>query len=93
MRELKKVQLLILDDWGLSMLDPLTARDLLEVIEDRHRERATLIASQLPASHWHGIFFSTNILTFMTSFISLGYLSLAINIGLLHISIVPPNPD
>lgn len=56
MRDLKKVQLLILDDWGLAMLDPLAARDLLEVIEDRHKERATLIASQLPVSNWHGIF-------------------------------------
>ena len=56
MRQLKKIQLLILDDWGLAGLDPLAGRDLLEVIEDRTQEHATLIASQLPVSEWHDIF-------------------------------------
>ncbi len=56
MRQLKKVYLLILDDWGLVGLDPLAGRDLLEVVEDRTRERSTLIASQLPVSEWHDIF-------------------------------------
>lgn len=56
MRELKKIQLLILDDWGLATLDPLAGRDLLEVIEDRNQERSTIIASQVPVSSWHGIF-------------------------------------
>ena len=56
MRELKKVQLLLLDDWGLAAFDPTAGRDLLEVIEDRNQERSTLIASQLPVSAWHGVF-------------------------------------
>jgi len=56
MRDLKKIQLLILDDWGLAALDPMTGRDLLEVIEDRNQECATLIASQVPVSAWHDIF-------------------------------------
>ena len=56
MKELKKIQLLILDDWGLAALDPLAGRDLLEVVEDRNQERATLIASQVPVSAWHSIF-------------------------------------
>jgi DNA replication protein DnaC len=56
MKELKKIQILILDDWGLASLDPLAGRDLLEVIEDRNQERSTLIASQVPVSSWHSIF-------------------------------------
>jgi DNA replication protein DnaC len=56
MKELKKIQILILDDWGLASLDPLAGRDLLEVIEDRNQERSTLIASQVPVSAWHSIF-------------------------------------
>ena len=30
-------------------------RDLLEVLEDRYGQRATLVASQLPIDHWHDI--------------------------------------
>jgi len=56
LRDLKKVDLLILDDWGLSMLDPLASRDLLEIIEDRYKCRSTLIAAQLPVSKWHALF-------------------------------------
>ena len=56
MKELKKIELLILDDWGLNTLDPLACRDLLEVAEDRYEERSTLIASQLPVSSWYDIF-------------------------------------
>ena len=28
-------------------------RDLLELLDDRHGRRATLVASQLPIDHWH----------------------------------------
>lgn len=56
MRELKKTDLLILDDFGMTTFDPVAGRDLLEVIEDRSGYRATLIAGQLPVSQWHGLF-------------------------------------
>lgn len=48
-----KVELLVLDDWALRPLTAAQAADLLEVIEDRHGLRATLITSQLPIAHWH----------------------------------------
>lgn len=50
---LLKYDLLILDDWGISSLDPQEAKDLLEVIEDRHEIKSTIITSQLPTQHWH----------------------------------------
>ena len=50
---LAKTELLIVDDWGLAPLGDRERRDLLEVIEDRHGRRATLITSQLPVEHWH----------------------------------------
>jgi len=56
MRDLKKTNLLILDDWGLSPLNAVESRDLLEVIEDRCQLHATLVASQLPVSAWHALF-------------------------------------
>lgn len=54
--QLKKIDVLILDDFGMSVLDPVLGRDLLEVIEDRYKIRSTIISSQLPVSDWHNIF-------------------------------------
>ena len=54
--KLKKAELLILDDWGLSVLNPREGRLLLEVFEERYSERSTLIAAQLPVSKWHAVF-------------------------------------
>ena len=56
MKELKKVRLLILDDWGLAPLDPAEGRDFLEVIEERHQNNSTLIISQVPIGNWHALF-------------------------------------
>ena len=41
------------DDWGLAPLSEENRRDLLEIIEDRHDGRATLVTSQVPVEHWH----------------------------------------
>ncbi len=52
-QQLAKTDLLILDDWGLEKM-PLSQRnDLLEIMEDRHGLRSTLITSQLPIEQWH----------------------------------------
>lgn len=56
MCELKKIDLLILDDWGMTVLDPVSGRDLLEVVEDRFGSRSTLLSGQLPVKEWHGLF-------------------------------------
>lgn len=50
---LSKVDVLILDDWGLSALTDKQRRDLLELFDDRYHTRATIITSQLPVKHWH----------------------------------------
>jgi len=54
--KLKKCDILILDDWGLSSLTPIEGRFLHEVFEDRCGERSTIISAQLPVSEWHGLF-------------------------------------
>jgi DNA replication protein DnaC len=51
--KMAKTELLILDDWGLAPLADAERRDLLEILEDRYRSKATLITSQLPLEHWH----------------------------------------
>ena len=56
LRDLKKPDLLILDDFGLAPLEPLQCRDLLEVVEDRHGSASTIVASQLPISAWRSVF-------------------------------------
>jgi len=48
-----KTDLLILDDFGLKPLTQAERLDLLELIDDRHGRRSTLITSQLPIAHWH----------------------------------------
>lgn len=50
---LARVDLLVLDDWGLAALAPDQARDLLEILEDRYDRKSTLIASQIPVENWH----------------------------------------
>jgi DNA replication protein DnaC len=51
--QLAKIDCLIIDDWGLDVLSQQQRNDLLEIMEDRHGQGATLITSQLPVSHWH----------------------------------------
>lgn len=53
MNQLLKTDLLILDDWGIQKVSAAQRNDLMEVIEDRHGRRSTLIASQLPTEYWH----------------------------------------
>jgi DNA replication protein DnaC len=53
MTALSKTDLLLLDDFGLAPLRDEHRHDLLEVLEDRHGRRATMITSQLPVAHWH----------------------------------------
>lgn len=51
--QLAKVDVLILDDWGLVPPDGEQRRDLLEILDDRYKQRSTIVTSQLPTTHWH----------------------------------------
>ena len=55
MSKLAKFNLLVIDDWGLAALDEMERRDLLEIIEDRHRTQSSLVCAQLPIAAWHGM--------------------------------------
>ena len=54
--ELKKPDLLLLDDFGLEGLKEIHCRDFLEVVDDRSPGKSILITSQHPVSSWHGVF-------------------------------------
>ena len=55
LRALGRVDLLILDDWGLEPLDAAARHDLLEILEDRYGCRSTIVTSQLPVDQWHAL--------------------------------------
>lgn len=52
---IERTDLLILDDFGLWPLNKQARLDLLEIIEDRHGKKATIIASQIPVKEWFDI--------------------------------------
>lgn len=51
--KLARIDILILDDWGLAPLGEKDRLDLLEIMEDRYGNRSTILTSQLPVSTWH----------------------------------------
>lgn len=53
--QLSKVQLLILDDWGLEALSDANRHDLMEIMDDRHEVTSTIIISQLPTDQWYNM--------------------------------------
>lgn len=48
-----RVDVLILDDWGVAGLTDRQRQDLLEILDDRDGNRSTVITSQLPIDRWH----------------------------------------
>lgn len=52
---LQRIKLLIVDDWGINPFTDEARRDFLEIMEDRHGVRSTIIASQFPVDTWHDI--------------------------------------
>jgi DNA replication protein DnaC len=48
-----RMDLLVLDDYGLAKLNQEQRHDLLEILEDRHGLKSMLVTSQLPTEHWH----------------------------------------
>ena len=55
LKNLARVELLILDDWGLSVLTQGQRIDLLEILEDRNGRGSTIVTSQVPADQWHEV--------------------------------------
>jgi len=52
---IEKMDLLILDDFGMQPLDNHNRSALIEIIEDRHGKRSTIITAQLPVLQWHDV--------------------------------------
>ena len=55
LNQIEKTHLLILDDFGISPLDPVNlAWPLLQILEDRYGKKSVIISSQIPTSKWYG---------------------------------------
>ncbi len=48
-----RMDVLVIDDWGLAPPKDMERRDLLEIMEDRYDLRSTIWTSQLPIDTWH----------------------------------------
>jgi len=53
LKKLLKVDVLIVDDWGLAKIDERQYRQFLEILDDRQGTSSTLITSQFPVKLWH----------------------------------------
>jgi len=51
--QLQKMQLIVLDDFGIQPLTDDTRLALLQILEDRYGQKATVVVSQLPVEKWH----------------------------------------
>lgn len=51
--KIKKVEVLILDDFGLTGLDNQTRKILMDIIDYKYGKTSLIIASQIPVSAWH----------------------------------------
>lgn len=54
-KRIEKADLLILDDFGMQAFDSQARGILMDIIEDRHQKRSTIITSQLPVKGWYDV--------------------------------------
>ena len=50
---LARIQMMVIDDWGLESLKPAHRNDLMEIMDDRHGHTSTVVISQLPTDEWY----------------------------------------
>ena len=55
LESLAKAEVLVIDDWGLAPFTAENRHDLLEVLDDRHGVRSTVVSSQLPVDKWDDV--------------------------------------
>lgn len=53
--KMAETDLCIIEDFGMKILDGQQLMDFMELIEDRHARKSTIITSQLPVSSWYEV--------------------------------------
>lgn len=56
--KMEQLDLLIIDDFGMKMLEGQQQNDFEQIIDDRYHKKALIISSQLAVADWYGIFSS-----------------------------------
>jgi len=51
--KLARMDVFLVDDWGLAPPQDQERRDLPEILEDRYGSRSTIVTSQFPPTQWH----------------------------------------
>ncbi len=54
-KKIAKADILALDDFALEVYEKQSRLNLLEILEDRHGRKSTIIVSQMPIDKWHKI--------------------------------------
>jgi len=54
LKRIQKMDLLILDDFGLNPFDQYARQALMDILEDRYGKASTIVVSQIPVAQWHG---------------------------------------
>lgn len=55
MEKLSRVDMLIIDDFGMKVLEGQQQNDFEQIVDDRYRKKALIISSQLPVNDWYGV--------------------------------------
>lgn len=55
LQKTQKIDMLILDDFGLQAFDNHAREVLMDIIDDRHNHKSTIVTSQIPVSAWYDI--------------------------------------
>jgi len=55
LKRIERTDLLILDDFGIQPFDSQSRVAMLDIIEDRHQKKSTIITSQIPVKEWYDI--------------------------------------
>ena len=53
LQAVSRIDLLLIDDFGISPFTDQNRRDFLEILDDRYKKTSTIITSQLDIKHWH----------------------------------------
>lgn len=56
--KMARMDLLIIDDFGVKVMDGQQLLDFMELMEDRHGRKATIIMSQLAVTNWYDVMLS-----------------------------------
>jgi len=51
--KLRRIDVLVIDDWAMAPLTEPERRDFWEICEDRYQVRSVILTSQLPVARWH----------------------------------------